>query len=435
MSTPPPPATSCVTYSFPSPRCAVKLGIVNNNLGNVYTLQARLLAAQAAAQKNAPAAAELVKQANDKFSDAVVSFELAIDDAAMLCAGYNQGEEEMDGSSPLPGKGHSGEKEEAKKMRRSPSYNPDPDVEKGKEAPSASGNVAEDDDLCSFSALSLQLANRKFNLALCLAAKGSVAVPAGVSPDLNAINDARRLMRECAVLAAERKSDKGDQRHVECLLEISKLERGQLGRQKAAREALDAAEDVIRAYGRSGLSSSVAGMRMGERIAVPLAERVALPPPLTILRQQLLAARGTQCVVDGHPEEAVKHWTDAVIGCGDRMDVGAVQTSLTGLRDQAKGGLGDQFPEAILLALKLPSLSPNHTFEQAELVAALEATLTKLDAECTKYAGSLGASGPSVTSVDLCFVMDCTRSVSWRDGTFEKRKSDERLTAPRHPGG
>ncbi|CAN0361522.1 unnamed protein product, partial [Laminaria digitata] len=407
------------------------VSIVNNNLGNVYTLQARQLAARAAAEGSPPAAAKLVEQAIDKFDCAVISYQLAIDDAATLCAGYSQGEEEenMGGSSssPLPREGSAGgeKKEEVKELRRSPSFNPNADVEAGKRAKSIVVRNAED-DMCSSSGLALQLANRKLNLALCLAAKGNIAVaPAGASPDLNAVNYARRLMKECADAAAERKSAKGDQRRVECLLQLSKLERGQPGRQQAAEDALDAADGVLRAYeGTGGSNDRVSGNSgvVGSMVGVVGGGGVATPPPLTILRQQVLAARGTQRVADGHPEEAVKHWTDAVIGCGDRMDVGAVRTSLVGLRDQARAGLGGQFPEAMLAALKLPPpSSANYTFDREKAVAAVEAALAKLDAEATKYAGALGTTGPVVTSVDLCFVMDCTRSMqSWIDQAKDK---------------
>ena len=132
----------------------------------------------------------------------------------------------------------------------------------------------------------------------------------------------------------------------------------------------------------------------------------------------------------------MKHWTDAVIGCGDRMDVGAVRTSLMGLRDQARGGLGDQFPEAMLVALKLSPPSANKTLDREEVVGAVEAALAKLDTEAMKYAGALGTAGPTVTSVDLCFVMDCTRSV--RDQLKKERevmKRQERIVAPRLLGG
>lgn len=68
----------------------------------------------------------------------------------------------------------------------------------------------------SHTALKLQLMNRKFNLALCLAAKGGRDAKGGEyeSRDPTAIADARRLMWECVEMAAERQDTVGDERQV-----------------------------------------------------------------------------------------------------------------------------------------------------------------------------------------------------------------------------
>lgn len=68
----------------------LQVGIVNNNLGNTYTLQARQLAAQAAVEPNRVQAGNIMEAADEKFADAVTCFQLAIDDAEMLCSEENQ---------------------------------------------------------------------------------------------------------------------------------------------------------------------------------------------------------------------------------------------------------------------------------------------------------------------------------------------------------
>lgn len=158
---------------------------------------------------------------------------MAIDDANMLCSGQTQLNEE-DGEQ----KYHGGDDYDSDSnvhdgsIKAGKQPGPRADLEAG----GARGNSINraaitkglgggrhrvvEDDLSSPSALALQLANRKFNLALCLAAKGNSTVSLGGSPDLNATNAARRLMFECAQIAAEREDATGDQRHVECLLEV-----------------------------------------------------------------------------------------------------------------------------------------------------------------------------------------------------------------------
>lgn len=256
--------------------------------------------------------------------------------------------------------------------------------------------------------LSLQLANRKFNLALCLAAKGSSAVPSGGQPDTAAIEKARRLMLECATLAADRKDATGDQRHFEYQLALAALERDQGSRrQRDAGKALERAEHVVLKYRGdvSGGVSSGGGLR-ALSTGLP---RGSLLAPVAILEQQLLAARGELCRAEGDPEAAIEHWTKAVIGCGNKMDVGAVRASLLGLKDVATNGMGGRFSDDLLVALGLP-IGPK---DDSDFVLAVDAACKRLDGEA-RLAGNVagvGVGGPPSTDVDLCFVMDCTRSV------------------------
>ncbi|CAN0496462.1 unnamed protein product, partial [Laminaria digitata] len=50
------------------------VGIVNNNLGNVFTLQARALSAQAAGARSKAKADTLMERANDMYSDAETNY-------------------------------------------------------------------------------------------------------------------------------------------------------------------------------------------------------------------------------------------------------------------------------------------------------------------------------------------------------------------------
>lgn len=359
---------------------------------------------------------------------------MAIDDAVLLCAGQNQiHEDDSDNGGIDDNTNQGGEFKEG--QPRQPGSRPD--VEEGSRVAGGSRIMSSEgyrhgstrkassaysvsrlsmDNLNSAFALELQLANRKFNLALCLATKAFSGVPLGRSPDLNAINDARRLLNECATLAANRNDDKGDQRHVECLLEVAKLER-KACRNGEALEALDAAERVVMDYRGFGNASGAnqktglgnPGVDLG--IPVPPPQGVSLPPPLAALRQQVLVARGEHCVATGKPNEAIEHWTDAVIGCGDRMDVGAVRGSLMSLRKQAENGL--KFPKTLMDVLDLSDLEPNRTVGIDELVAVVDKALKTLDS-AAKPGKAVDQPTVATTKVDLCFVMDCTRSVSRR---------------------
>lgn len=402
------------------------VSIVNNNLGNVYTLQARQLVARAVEEPNKAEATRLMEQADGKFRDAATSYGLAIDDAQMLCSGQKQlqeeGDEDGDSENGFDNRAGLAPDGEFKEGEVRPSSRAD--IEAGAVRAGAGGAASRavsshsqyrhaDGDMSSSSALMLQLANRKLNLALCLAAKGNSAVRLGRNPDFNAINKARRLLYDCAQLAANREDATGDQRHVECLIEVAKLEQ-EVGRHDEAAKALDAAESVVIGYHGSGsVGTAVAGgsgRDVSVGIAVPPPEGVKVPPPLAALRQQLLAARGAHCVAVGNPAAAVEHWTDAVIACGDRMDVRAVRSSLEGLRIQAKNGT--PIPHALLRALGLrpEDVEAKGAFGKNKLVGAVGGALNLLDSEARKC-GIVEGRSVAATEVDLCFVMDCTRSV------------------------
>lgn len=120
------------------------------------------------------------------------------------------------------------------------------------------------------------------------------------------------------------------------------------------------------------------------------------------------------------------------------MDVGAVRSSLEGLRVQAERGT--PFPAALLRVLgfadgdgardsKTDGVELLHELGFAEgdgagegksggevepqaLVAAVDKALLRLDAEAKKSENAAGLPAEAATRVDLCFVMDCTRSVS-----------------------
>lgn len=374
-----------------------QVAIVHNNLGNVYTLQARKLSEEAAVEKNPVKAGKLLEKADDKFNDAASSYQQAVDHAEMLYAGKKQ---EEDVSSP-PGKGVA-ECKQSRGPRSSGSYS-EADLE------NPQSTISDEDDLSSASALALQLANRKFNLALCLAAKGNSAVPAGRSPDLDAINDARRLMWECVGLAADRKDTKGDQRHVECLVAIATLELDLEDGHRATGEALDAAEGVIFGYlgAHSGGNSNGGGGFVSG--SAPGAE---LPVPLAVLRQQVLAVRGKHCVAAGYPDRAIEYWTDALVGSGDRMDVNALRSCLNGIREEIEIGSARRFPEALLAALELPKDEGGYAPDVGTFLLAIDAAMAKLNMEADTHELVMSGGSAGTTDVDLCFVMDCTRSVS-----------------------
>lgn len=374
---------------------------MNNNLGNVYTLEARALATRAADTRSKNKAKKLLDRAQGLYSDAATSFQLAIDDAEMLLMATRGQDEGI--SSPEPIQAHAESKaceDEAAESENGTPRSISVDVEAGEAA--VTGRIS-DDELTSDAALSLQLANRKFNLALCLAAKGS-SIGYGVdSSNLAAIAKARQLMLECTQIPIDRKDIKSTQRHVEYFLELAVLELQQDGRVREAEEALDAAEREI-ATSQSGVDE---GFITSGGLAATSVGGLSPHTLLNVLQQRLLATRGKHCLAADHPERAIEHWTNAVICCGDRMDIGAVRSSLTGLRTLALSGLYTQYFSSKLL--KAFRLSPGGAKDTASLTLKIDAALAQLEKRAAST--SVGSGVLAKTNVDLCFVMDCTGSV------------------------
>lgn len=397
------------------------MAIVYNNLGNVYTLQARALSEEAdRAQKNkkpAQVSDDLMRKANGKYESAVSNFRLAIEDAEMLISWTHQHNPGL-GIPPRPSylpsttvdvattKGDDEKEEETMEqdIRAAAGEMPPADsldIVEAQCAPTRTvnnnGNEGEDDDTMgaeSVTALNLQLANRKFNLALCLAAKA-----AGCGDGLREEEqeraagereEARRLIHECEALAAERNDPLGNERRVEYLLALAKLE----STQPQSSQALERAEKVL--------------------AATPTTVTV----PSTILRQRLLASRGDERLAAGDTEAAVGFWTEAVVGC-EVMDPGAVLSSLIGLQEQV-GCLGDRqgrspFSEALVRGLGLAK-GGEASAAGGERDAVSNAELARsIGAEVTKLRKSMSVNGTNPVRVDLCFVMDCTGSVRERE--------------------
>lgn len=357
-------------------------------------------------------------KANSKYESAVSNYRLAIEDAEMLISWTHQQDPGLGlppQRSALPSTTAVGvattedDEKEEQKMEKDHSHavadgEAPPadslDIVEAQRAPADTINNNNDDgddtmDAESLTALKLQLANRKFNLALCLAAKA-----AGCGDGLcveeqeraaGEREEARRLIHECEALAAERNDALGNERRVEYLLALAKLE----GAQPQASRALERAERVL--------------------AATPTTVTV----PSSILRQRLLASRGDERLAAGDTEAAVGCWTEAVVGC-DMMDPGAVLSSLVGLQEQV-GGLDDSqgknpFSEALVRGLGLPKGGGEASAADGERVAVSNAELTRsIKAEVTKIRKSMSVnSGTSPVRVDLCFVMDCTGSVRKR---------------------
>ena len=383
------------------PTLRVQVNIVNNNLGNVYTLQARELSANAAGERNKAKSTKLMKQANVLYNDAEASYRLAIDDARMMCATLKQRDE--DDSTPLP--------KDSKREDHSPMTLPPDDIEAGS-APSPSGGVDEC-DLDADAAVFLQLANREFNLALCLAAKVSSSSNTARSCDnpktAAATKEIRALIMDCVQVTADVKDAKSSQRQLEFLLELSSIELSQ-GRQRAAREAIDAAERVVVDYGAQ-MDREDDGDGSGGITTTPEGE--SPPMPIGVLRQQLLAARGALCIAEANPRAALQYWTNAVIGCGDRVSISAVRSSLEGLRELAAGGYnGDQFSSELLVALSLPLRGKKDPKSLTGAIDSALSRLQRLEASAGVRMAKVGRGKTSwKTNVDLCFVMDCTGSV------------------------
>ena len=353
-----------------------------------------------------------MERANDLYSRAETNYRLAIEDARMLREAIGQ---RGRGSSPLPQAAHSNpyssdwNGDDSKFEERESTPSSPADVESG--GATSSGHVSEN-DLRADGAAFLQLANRQFNLALCLAARAnSNAASKGGIPDPAAITEARELIKKCVRITAGAKDSKRSQRQVEFLLELAAIERDQKGGQRAAAEAIHAAERVVADY-----SAQVEGRGDADgTLATTAPQEISPLATVSVLRQQLLAARGDLCVAEGNPIMAIGYWTSAVIGCGDLMDVRAVRSSLEGLRRLASSGNhGSHFPLELLKALRLPQANG----KDADLMTdAIDTALTKVDHLASKAERAAAKSGGHagkkypMMNVDLCFVMDCTGSV------------------------
>ena len=368
------------------------VAIVNNNLGSVHTLQARKLAAKAARENDPVKAGKLMKDAQNVFANAIKNFRLAIEDAELLCAATKR---QPNGVSPL----HGGE------------VKVEEIVEDGGNAP-ADVNAEGDDESASEKALYRQLASRKFNLALCLAAKGKSVVHAGSGSDSNAINQARELLEECIQLTSPdgggdgtnfNRDAKNDVRRFGYLLELASLERGEQGRSQDAGEALDTAEQVLAPY-----TVNPNGTREAMLAA---ATAPTLDIPVSILQQRLLGARAAHCEAFGDPQAAVGHYTQALIGKGDSMDPDVARSSLQGLRRMVSGGndYGHFFSSKLLFALNLPPTALKDSPESARL--AIDNALAKVEKAEKSVRNAKPRGSANTTTVDLCFVMDCTGSV------------------------
>ncbi|CAN0297621.1 unnamed protein product, partial [Ectocarpus sp. 8 AP-2014] len=381
------------------------VSIVNNNLGNVYALQAGQFVAKARDAENPDQAKALMEAAQGSFADAITNYELAINDAEILCAATNQ---QPNDASPLHRSAHHGGLEGVDEAKCEEGVKTE-----GAALADVDANYDDDDDddeNKSHAALCRQLANRKYNLALCLAAKGKSAVAAGGQTDLKTIDEARNLLQQCIQLAPAGQHNGGhpnngdtktDLRRFGYLLQVSALEREQTGRSREAGEALDAAELVIVPYERHYPDGGA-----GAAMATPL------ETPVQILRQRLLEARAAQCVASGYHEAAIDHYTQALIGTGDLIDPSVAWASLLGLRGLASdGSYGRLFSPDLLVAL---GVHPDAGADPEGLTSAIDHGLDRVK----RIEPSMAAAqhDPREAKVDLCFVMDCTGSMQrWID--------------------
>ncbi|CAB1118379.1 unnamed protein product [Ectocarpus sp. CCAP 1310/34] len=315
------------------------VSIMNNNLGNVYALQAGQFVAKARDDVNPAQTKALMEAAQDSVADAVTNHELAINDAEVLCAATNQ---QPNHASPLLRSAHRGGREGVDETECEEGV-------KSEGAALADADVNDDDDEeddnKSHAALCQQLVNRKFILALCLTAKGNSTVATGGQPDLKTIDEARNLMQQCILLTHVGQHNGGkrnngdaktDLRRIGYLLQLSALEREQQDRSREAGEALDAAELVIAPYESFHFAGG-----LGAAMATPL------ETPVRILRQRLLEARAAHCVASGFHAAAIDHYTQAIIGTGDLIDPSVARASLLGLRSLASDGNYGRLSRAI----------------------------------------------------------------------------------------
>ena len=418
------------TNEYPPPRYPLftvvllrQVSIVRNNLGNVCTLQARALVMNAKVQreqnKGASRADALMRQADDKYEDAVTNFRLAIDDSEMIASTAKQrGDSGSLQRFPAPSPTVPNDVAELKKKKReggqqgSPSKPPVHCLD-AVEAQQRTGSEPGDPD--STALLGLQLANRKFNLALCLAAQ---ATGGGKARNGKAADEACKLMAECEALAAERNDALGTDRQVEYLLALAALESTRPGRKTQTSKALERADRIIAA----APSPQATATPVATSVTAGAAGAATTPPG--VLRQRLLATRGESMLAAGEPELAVEYWAEAIVGCGDLMDVGAVTSSLVNLRGRAaylQAGQERHFSSAFIRCLGFSRKEGKEdncgSVSEVDLVEAIDQQVKKLgggalltaevDADLSVVAGCTGP-----VEVDLCFVMDCTGSVS-----------------------
>lgn len=359
------------------------MAITNNNLGILHTLQAKKLEDEVAIvrKRNQAKARQLAEKARSLYADAVTNYGLAIADAEMVCAAVTP-----QNAIPLPLPAYASDVTKVLEGETK-------DVESAAVVMSetrVAGSVTEQDvdDTISKAELFLQLSNRKFNLAVCLVAKAKSAIPKGGHPDSIEIDQARNLLNDCVRLTVESQSETGDVWRVKYLLELATLERGVPGHHREANEALDAAERVIAPYRENAGDVEESTPRFSLTVVLP---------------QRLLAARAANRLATGDTVEAIKCWTQAIVGSGDKMDVGVVHSSLEALRRLALRQQDvNNFPPELLAALGLPT---KRRTRSSSLVSAIDDAFVKIEKVSPRTRPQ------RVTDVDLCFVMDCTGSV------------------------
>ena len=370
------------------------MAIANNNLGTAHTLQAQERESKAieVGSQDPVEASRLSGEAKSLYADAITNYKQAIDDAKMLCAAVVKNEED----STL--------------LHDSLATNQLPEDET-KTGLRIVGATYDEDNQRAAAALFLQLSNRKFNLAVCHASRGDSVVPRGPVRNADAIEQARDLLHECIKLASKSKDDKGDACRVKYLLELASLE-SRMQRHREAGEALNAAEQILALYRGDG--SEGYAPWTGHREGMPQFSLVVGLP------QRFLAARGAHCMACGDARMAIASWTRAIIGSGDKMDVAAVDSSLKGLRDLVWNGHDESLlPSELLVALGLPIGGRGDT---ELLLSAINEALAKVERARDRMVKNRKGVNSEKTSVDLCFIMDCTGSVSANDA-YSKRGS------------
>ena len=375
-------------------RCRCQVAIANNNLGTAHTLQAQERESKAVevGSQDPVEASRLSDEAKSLYADAITNYKQAIDDAKMLCAAVVKNEED----STL--------------LHDSLATNQPPE-DATKTGLRIVGATYDEDNRSAAAALFLQLSNRTFNLAVVHASRGDSVVPGGAVRNTEAVGQARDLLHECIKLASKSRNDKGDACRVRYLLELASLE-SRMRRQREAGEALNAAEKILAFYRGDG--SEGYAPWTGHREGTPHFSLVVGLP------QRFLAARGAHCMACGDAGMAVASWTRAIIGSGDKMDVAAVESSLKGLRDLVRNGHdGSLLPSELLAALGLPTGGRGDT---EVLLSGINEALAKVERARDRMVKNHKGVNSEKTSVDLCFIMDCTGSVSANDA-YGKRGS------------